>query len=69
MNFSEWLLSQSDKESPIGDLARDANRDETFPRNARGIREVKAYLVRHHADEYVLNIFKEAVNEFSKETD
>jgi len=44
MRFARWLLRQYKLDTPIGDLARDAKQDDTFPKKA-GYIAVRNHLV------------------------
>lgn len=61
--FHRWLLTQVDRNDPVGDLAMDANRDKTFPTGASTRRELERYLSRHGDD--VVRALREAWREFS----
>lgn len=61
--FHRWLLTQTDREDPVGDLATDARRDKSFPIGAITRRELERYLSRHGA--HVIQALKEAWREFS----
>jgi uncharacterized protein YozE (UPF0346 family) len=41
--FYQWLLPQSDRPDPVGDIARDAVVDEKFPRSSVHYEEIKSY--------------------------
>ena len=46
LTFWCWLSRQRRRADPVGDLARDAWQDETFPRRARRLDTLDAYLGR-----------------------
>lgn len=46
MSFTQWLLSQADRDDPIGDLANDAQRDPRAPVNGSA-KTWRGYLARH----------------------
>lgn len=41
--FHQWLMRQKRRDSPLGDLARDAERDSTFPIAANSFLSLKTY--------------------------
>jgi uncharacterized protein YozE (UPF0346 family) len=45
--FHLWLISQKDRDDPVGDLAEDVRRDKKFPVSAYTLRELETYLSRH----------------------
>lgn len=47
--FFRWLMTQSDRNDPVGDLARDAARDKTFPTHLNSLDEIQRYLGRYGA--------------------
>jgi uncharacterized protein YozE (UPF0346 family) len=61
--FHRWLLTQIDRDDPVGDLAVDARRDKSFPVEAVTRRELESYLSRHGA--HVIRALREAWREFS----
>jgi uncharacterized protein YozE (UPF0346 family) len=61
--FHRWLLTQIDRDDPVGDLAVDARRDKEFPVGAVTRRELQSYLSRHGA--HVIRALREAWREFS----
>ena len=61
--FYRWLLTQTDRNDPVGDLAVDARRDKTFPVGASNRRELESYLSRH--GDHVVRALREAWREFS----
>lgn len=44
MSFTKWLLGQQKRQDAIGDLARDAKQDKTWPRGDRGLSEYAQHL-------------------------
>ena len=42
--FYEWLAKQKSKKSPLGDLASDAARDESFPKDVASLDALLAYM-------------------------
>ena len=61
--FHRWLLTQTDRNDPVGDLAMDARRDKTFPTGASSRRELERYLSRH--GDHVVQELRQAWREFS----
>ncbi len=61
--FHRWLLTQTDRDDPVGDLATDARRDKNFPTGASTRRELERYLSRHGT--HVIQALREAWREFS----
>lgn len=49
MTFYEFLKSVKDEDTPVGDLARDALGDNTFPKTADRKNTIRNYLDRWHA--------------------
>lgn len=46
MSFYDWLMNQTERDDPIGDLANDAQGDQTAPKDAT-VEQWRAYLVHH----------------------
>ena len=44
MSFTQWLQRQRHRNDPIGDIARDAGQDETWPKRQRTFGAFYAYL-------------------------
>lgn len=59
--FTDWLLDQGGRDDPIGDLAKDAKADRTFPRGDPD--EVRGYLL-HRASAACLEALEEAIEEY-----
>jgi excisionase family DNA binding protein len=59
--FWRWLKSQADRQDPVGDFARDAVLDESFPRDAT-VQKVRAYMVPFGD---ARDAVKEALREFA----
>lgn len=45
MSFSDWLMTQTDRDDPVGDLANDAERDPTAPLGG-SVETWRGYLMR-----------------------
>lgn len=63
-NFAQWLFSNSERDDPIGDLARDALSDSDFPRGAKCHEEVRRYL--EHYSSVVMEALDDAWLEYSE---
>jgi uncharacterized protein YozE (UPF0346 family) len=61
MRYKQWLLEQTDRQDPIGDLARDASEDEEFP---GALHEIKDYLYLVGACDGALEAFESSVKEY-----
>jgi uncharacterized protein YozE (UPF0346 family) len=48
-DFGQWLISNSGRDDPIGDLVQDVIDDRDFPRNAKNYQEAFKYLSRRGA--------------------
>lgn len=44
MRFYQWLTTHRDRADPVGDIARDATADHTFPRGADDLRSFLAHI-------------------------
>lgn len=60
MTFKEWVLRHEGKNSPLGDLASDVSRDETFPEE--NTREA----ILNHLTDPAINACPEAVDTFKR---
>lgn len=62
MTFTEWLHlgKQQQRYDPIGDIARDATQDPTWPRSATTLSEYKLYLRSVGACAAAMNALKRA---------
>ena len=63
--FYKWLMKQSERNDPIGDLAYDIKRDNDFPCATNDFKVLKEYLTNKTSWESVTDAFDEAVHEFS----
>lgn len=61
--FHRWLLTQTGRNDPVGDLAIDARRDKTFPAGANHRSELEHYLARH--GDHVVRALRQAWREFA----
>lgn len=64
MRFTTWLKKQEERNDWIGDLAHDAVRDKTWPKQATKYQQFNSYLRQEHACEEALLAFHEAWLEF-----
>ena len=64
--FYSWLMKQTDRDDPTGDVARDVAADKRFPFATSGHKEMRGYLVRVSASHAALEAFDEAVKEFQQ---
>jgi len=64
LGFSNWLFKQRERDDRIGDLARDAIADNTWPRQASKKNSFLAYLKKVSACDDAISSFKEAWIEF-----
>lgn len=61
IGFSKWLFDQKDQNTPIGDLAKEASKDETWPGRATKFIEFQLYLeINMRATSACLRTLKEA---------
>lgn len=61
IGFSKWLFDQKDQYTSIGDLAKEASKDETWPRRATNFSEFQLYLeINMRATSTCLRTLKEA---------
>lgn len=61
--FTKWIMRQKDRDDPVGDLARDFQRDPFLPTSA-GIRDLRRYLFRY--GDHVLEAYEEARAEYKE---
>jgi uncharacterized protein YozE (UPF0346 family) len=64
-NFHNWLISQSDRNDPVGDLALDVKRDDCAPKGDASHDEWMAHLIHMHASRECILSFDQAWSEFS----
>ncbi len=65
--FYRWLLPQISRPDRVGDLAKDAEGDEHFPRESNQYHEIKSYLDSIGACEAAIESFEEAWSEYLRE--
>lgn len=63
-DFATWLLAQHEIDSPAGDLARDARRDQRFPEPPASVSKVRAHLELVGACEGALRACEDAAAEW-----
>jgi len=64
VGFSRWLFEQKERHDPVGDLARDAFYDKTWPRQAITKLEIQEYLENLGASSGAMKSFQRAWEEF-----
>ena len=62
--FFRWLLRQTKRDDPIGDLACDLERDLSFPRTDTSLEAIRLHLFHKHAASKAIVAFDEASTEF-----
>jgi hypothetical protein len=60
IGFSRWLFEQKDQDSVIGDIAKDATYDRSWPRRAERFIDFWMYLDKSHSDEWCFDALTEA---------
>ena len=65
MHFSNWLLSQSDRDDPVGDLANDAILDPP-PGGQWGVDDLRRHMMNRRACTDAFDALREARREFFK---
>lgn len=63
--FYRWLMRQTDRDDPIGDLAEDVKRDTSYPMERDSLKAIRFYLTCRCACEEVLQALEEAWSEFN----
>jgi uncharacterized protein YozE (UPF0346 family) len=63
----KWILTQTHRDDPIGDLAFDFSHDKTRPSDNAGLQRIKQYLQSRHACREAMDAFKEAVKEYKND--
>ena len=58
--FWRWLTQQKDRDDPVGDFARDAIADRTFPRRVDTRHALECYLLAEHACDDAMRAFRRA---------
>lgn len=60
MNFNSWIKQFLDEDSQFGDLARDIERDKSFPSNVTDWSQIE----NHIHDDIVIEIAKSAFEDY-----
>lgn len=68
IGFTTWLLRQSERDDPIGDLARDANADMDRPHGSADIETRRTHLWLRHADDVAMDALENAWTEYQQIT-
>lgn len=68
MTFYKWLNNLSEDPTPEGDFARDALRDNDFPKKAKTWSTIENYLYSVHAIDEAIEAGENAFNLYEKET-
>lgn len=63
-SFYSWLLQFENEDSSVGDLARDAKKDEGFPRRSTSEKYIRKHLEKLSACNSVLKIFDESFKHY-----
>jgi uncharacterized protein YozE (UPF0346 family) len=64
MTFRAYLATRKNEDSPVGDLARDALRDDGFPRSSRMLTAFERYLIRRNACDGAIRALREAWEDY-----
>lgn len=62
--FYRWLKKQKERDDPIGDLANDVLRDDSFPIETNSFKLIKRHLIFKRACDEAIQAFDEAFDEF-----
>ena len=62
--FYRWLLKQQDRDDPIGDLAKDIQRDKSFPIRTSSLQKLKDHLITKSPCDEAIQALEEAHAEF-----
>lgn len=68
MTFWNWLAMQRDRTDVVGDFARDARKDPSWPSRASGYDTLEMYLETQGATESALEVFAEAHRQWQRGT-
>ena len=66
MTFYQYLETLKDEDSPAGDLARDAMRDQYFPREVTSRKQLRDYLMGCRACTGALEALDQAWNRYRR---
>ena len=67
--FTNWLSMQRDRQDPIGDLARDVEKDPRWPRSGKTVESYERYLAQRGADPNGIAALFDAWSEYDAERD
>ena len=65
-SFTAWLLRQTDRADPIGDLASDVTRDPDWPARSKSLNRLLAYLVGRGACDGAIAALRAAWEEWQE---
>ena len=65
-SFKGWLNQQRARNDAVGDLARDAWLDESFPKSAKTIRPYRRHMEHMHASDAAMDTLEEAWEEWAR---
>ena len=60
MNFNSWIKQFLNEDSPYGDLARDIQRDQDFPKNVTSWSQIE----NHFPNAYVTDVAQSAFEDY-----
>ncbi len=64
-SFCSWLSKQTDRDDPIGDLARDVRDDSSRPHGNSGYRKWFGHIrIRSYSNSLVMDAFRKAWREY-----
>ncbi|MGB8688136.1 MAG: YozE family protein [Microcoleus sp.] len=63
-HFYRWLVKQTDRDDPIGDLSKDVKRDRDFPIEIGSLQKIKSHLINQSACNEAIQALEEAHEEF-----
>ncbi|MCL2139363.1 MAG: sterile alpha motif-like domain-containing protein [Treponema sp.] len=63
--FYQWLKKQKERPDQVGDLARDALLDDTFPKEANTQKRLMSYFEKRKASDLAIASLQLAWDEFS----
>lgn len=63
-SFYVWLLRQTGRDDPVGELANDSKRDTSFPVSVTSEKRLRAHLRNQNACDQALSALDEALEEF-----
>jgi uncharacterized protein YozE (UPF0346 family) len=66
-SFTHWLHGQTERPGPVGDLARDAAADSSFPLSAKTVESYERYLAARGADPNAIAALFDAWAEYQAE--